>query len=60
MKPLTLDIDGLLTPLEGGGEEPAEGEHNPPHRGGHEEEVDYHEEQGAAPVLHAALADSPL
>ena len=51
VKPLTLNINGLLAPLEGGREEPAEGEDHPPHRGGHEEEVDDHEEQGAAPIL---------
>jgi len=31
-----------------------------PEAAGHEEEVDDHEEDGAAPVLHVSLPDRPL
>ena len=45
--PLRLWVDGLLSPLEGGGEEPAHRQHHPPQAPRHQEEVDGHEADGA-------------
>ena len=60
MKPLTLNINRLLTPLQGGRQEPADCEDQPPDTASHPKKVDDHEEEGAAPVLHAALPDRSL
>lgn len=42
-----LLLDGFAAPLGHGGQEPGDGEDDPPHAAGHGEEVEHHEEQGA-------------
>ena len=55
MVPLGVPGDGLLGPLEAGGQEPGEGEDDPPHAGGHGEEVDEDEHEAAKEAGGAGL-----
>ncbi|RNA20480.1 hypothetical protein BpHYR1_002400 [Brachionus plicatilis] len=46
-------LDGLVAPLEPGGQEPGERQDHPPDGRGHAEKVDHHEEESAWQVLDA-------
>ncbi len=57
---LRVGLDGLVAPLHAGRQEPGERQDDPPDGAGHAEEVEHHEEDGAALLLgalrHSAVA----
>lgn len=48
VKEQRLLLDGFAAPLGHGGQEPGDGEDDPPHAASHGKEVEHHEEQGAS------------